>query len=400
MNYVTLELKDSDDKIYKLDENTESSQLIISDDVISNICKKFKIKILTQLSLKLGVNNMALIIKDYTLTDIVYIEEFYDIKSYISIFQTKDTNIHITGQTIQTLQADCRSVFLGECHIDNLQIGTFHVMEETKTVYKIDLRDVTIGNLDIYAECKDINIQRCNIIELNNIGNMSKDVTSTVSNLHLWQNTNIGKLSIMNTVEEFKIEDSSINRLLARSKLFIDKLIVTDSIIENCYEFKKEDFKNPTYDSWQWIEKSADNARNLKKRADANYQMAKMLYSTEKKGDKIVSNLFDFCAGYGYKPLRVIRTSGVIVLLNTFILTIIKVISILSVKAIPINATSICKGFKVIWKNFLISFATLAGQISFSMKDGLPYWLSIIEYLIGVILFAMFVNALYARYKE
>ena len=74
--------------------------------------------------------------------------------------------------------------------------------------------------------------------------------------------------------------------------------------------------------------------------------------------------------------------------------------SILSVKAITLNATSICKGFEVICKNFLISFATLAGQISFFMEDGLPYWLSISEYLIGVILFAMFVNALYARYKE
>ena len=110
--------------------------------------------------------------------------------------------------------------------------------------------------------------------------------------------------------------------------------------------------------------------------------------------------LFDFCVGYGYKPLRVIRASGVVVLLNTFILTIIKVMSILSVKAITLNATSICKGFEVICKNFLISFATLAGQISFFMEDGLPYWLSISEYLIGVILFAMFVNALYARYKE
>lgn len=107
MNCVALELKDSDGTIYKVDENIESSQLIINDDVISSICKKMKIKTLSQLSLKLGVNNMALIIKDYTLTDIVYIEEFYDIKSYISIFQTKDTNIHITGQTIQTLQADC-----------------------------------------------------------------------------------------------------------------------------------------------------------------------------------------------------------------------------------------------------------------------------------------------------
>ena len=117
MNCVTLELKDSDGTIYKVDENIESSQLIINDDVISSICKKMKIKTLSQLSLKLGVNNMALIIKDYTLTDIVYIEEFYDIKSYISIFQTKDTNIHITGQTIQTLQADCKSILLGECHI-------------------------------------------------------------------------------------------------------------------------------------------------------------------------------------------------------------------------------------------------------------------------------------------
>ena len=100
MNCVTLELKNSDGTIYKVDENIESSQLIINDDVISNICKKMKIKTLSQLSLKLGVNNMALIIKDYTLTDIVYIEEFYDIKSYISIFQTKDTNVHITGQIL------------------------------------------------------------------------------------------------------------------------------------------------------------------------------------------------------------------------------------------------------------------------------------------------------------
>ena len=28
-----------------------------------------------------------------------------------------------------------------------------------------------------------------------------------------------------------------------------------------------------------------------------------------------------------------------------------------------------------------LSFATLAGQISFFMEDGLPYWLSISEYL-------------------
>lgn len=49
----------------------------------------------------------------------------------------------------------------------------------------------------------------------------------------------------------------------------------------------------------------------------------------------------------------------------------------------------------------LISLYTLAGQIQFDKKkEILPYRLSIIEYLIGVILFAVLVNALYARYKE
>ena len=52
-------------------------------------------------------------------------------------------------------------------------------------------------------------------------------------------------------------------------------------------------------------------------------------------------------------------------------------------------------------ESFLISLATLAGQISCMVKDNiLLYYLSIIEYLIGVVLFAVFVNALYARYKE
>lgn len=408
MNGITFELKDIDDTSYKVDGNSESSNLIINDTFISNICTKLGIKTLKRLSLTLGINNMALIIKDYTLTDTVYIGEFYDIKSNISIFQVRDTNIHMTGQTIQHLQADCKSILLAECSIDKLDIGahehhrqmTNKQFEDVYVVDKVDLRGVTIGNLDIYAECKDINIQRSKIDELNNNGNMFKGFTSTVSSFHLWQNTNIGKLSILNKVEKFKIEDSSINRLLARAKLFIDTLEVKDSIIENCYGFKREHFKEPTYESWQWIGKSAGNARDLRERAEANYQMVKLLYQTEKKGDKFVSSLFDFCAGYGYKPLRIIRASGVVVLLNTIILTIFKFMCVLSVKSIPLNATSFCKGIHVIWENCLISFAALAGQNSFSMIDGLPYWLSIIEYLIGVVLFAMFVNALYARYKE
>ena len=139
----------------------------------------------------------------------------------------------------------------------------------------------------------------------------------------------------------------------------------------------------------------------MRERAEANYQMAKLLYKTEKGSDKVMSSLFDFCAGYGYKPFRIIRTSGIMVLINTFMFSFMKFVEILSkMWSIPLNEESFCKGAIIVWNYFLISIAALAGQNSFELRDGLPYWLSVIEYLLGVVLFAMFVNALYARYKE
>lgn len=401
MNKVVFELKDINEKVYVIDEEFASSKLSVNDEFISDICEKLKIETLTQLLLRLGVNNMALVIENYTLTDTVYIEGFYNIKSDISILQVKDIKIHITGQIIQKLQADCISIFLAECDINEMQIGIFHMSESVYTVDSVEVCSVSIGKLDIYAECKRIDIQRSKIDELNNYGDMFKCSGYTViSMLHLWQNTNIAKLSIMNKIEKFYIEDSSINRLLACAKLYIDTLKVENSMIENCYGFKNKHFKNPIYESWNWIERSADNARNLSERAEANYQMAKYFYSVEKGGNKFASGLFNLCAGYGYKPLRVIGTFGALVVTNTIILTIIKIVSVLRIKTIPVNVSSFYKGYQIIWKNFCISVANLAGQIGFEMTDGLPYWISIIEYLIGVVLFAVFVNALYARYKE
>ena len=194
---------------------------------------------------------------------------------------------------------------------------------------------------------------------------------------------------------------NSIDKVVARAKLYVDTLEIKDSNIENAYGFEKKQFKNLTYDIWKWIGKSADNNRNVRERAEANYQMAKLLYKTEKGSDKVMSSLFDFCAGYGYKPFRIIRTSGIMVLINTFMFSFMKFVEILSkMWSIPLNEESFCKGAIIVWNYFLISIAALAGQNSFELRDGLPYWLSVIEYLLGVVLFAMFVNALYARYKE
>lgn len=413
MGSLLFEIKDNKDELHRVGMSDTGSILTINDDFMTKqVMARKGIEKIKYCSIKPNVENLTLVIRNYTLTDTIYIESFCDVRSAINIFQSIGTNIHMTEQKIQHMQVDCASVFVADCSVEKMEIGIFSVVNQYKNLsgaqeniaYKMDkleLRDMNVGILDLYAECKYINVQRSRINEFNNNGNMLKNVTSTVGWINIWQNTHIGKLSIGNKIEKMTVDDTSIDKVVARAKLYIDTLKIKDSNIENAYGFEKKQFNDLTYDIWEWIGKSADNSRNVRGRAEANYQMAKLLYKTEKGTDKFMSSLFDFCAGYGYKPFRIIRTSGIMVLVNTFMFSFIKFVEILSkMWAIPLNGESFCKGATIVWNYFLISIAALAGQNSFELRAGLPYWLSVIEYLLGVVLFAMFVNALYARYKE
>lgn len=413
MGSLLFEIKDNKDEIHRVGMSDIGSILTINDDFITKqVMARKGIEKIKYCSIKPNVENLTLVIRNYTLTDTIYIESFCDVRSAINIFQSIGTNIHMTEQKIQHMQVDCASVFVADCSVEKMEIGIFSVVNQYKNLsgaqeniaYKMDkleLRDMNVGILDLYAECKYINVQRSRINEFNNNGNMLKNITSTVGWINIWQNTHIGKLSIGNKIEKMTVDDTSIDKVVARAKLYIDTLEIKDSNIENTYGFEKKQFNNLTYDIWKWIGKSADNSRNVREGAEANYQMAKLLYKTEKGTDKFMSSLFDFCAGYGYKPFRIIRTSGIMVLVNTFMFSFIKFVEILSkMWAIPLNGESFCKGATIVWNYFLISIAALAGQNSFKLENGLSYWLSVVEYLLGVILFAMFVNALYARYKE
>ena len=413
MDSLLFEIKDNKDELHRVVVSDMGSILTINDDFMTKqVMARKGIEKIKYCSIKPNVENLTLVIRNYTLTDTIYIESFWDVRSDINIFQSIGTNIHMTEQKIQHMQVDCASVFAADCSVEKMEIGIFSVVNQYKNLsgaqeniaYKMDkleLRDMNVGILDLYAECKYINVQRSRINQFNNNGNMLKNVTSTVGWINILQNTHIGKLSIGNKIEKMTVDDTSIDKVVARAKLYIDTLKIKDSNIENAYGFEKKQFNDLTYDIWEWIGKSADNSRNVRGRAEANYQMAKLLYKTEKGTDKFMSSLFDFCAGYGYKPFRIIRTSGIMVLVNTFMFSFIKFVEILSkMWAIPLNGESFCKGATIVWNYFLISIAALAGQNSFELREGLPYWLSVIEYLLGVVLFAMFVNALYARYKE
>ena len=44
--------------------------------------------------------------------------------------------------------------------------------------------------------------------------------------------------------------------------------------------------------------------------------------------------------------------------------------------------------------------AGIAGQSELTICNGISFWIVTLEYLLGVILFAVFVNGLYLRYKN
>ena len=408
MNKITFEIQDKQGQSYKKDYSTSNSHVFISDTFILGLFHSYKIKEIKSLDIILGVDRMALTIKNYTLTPLVCIDGFYNIKSNISIMQVSGVNIHVVNQNIEHLQADCESILLASCFVEKFDLGlSEHVKNlrngDTSSIFnvkKLDLRNNTIGNLDIYAECDTINIQDSKISNLNNIGNLFKECKSTVQNIYLWQNTMINRFSCSNKVENLKFEDTIIERFIALHNFEVINVKTENTIIENCYGFNSNSFKNPTCDSWRWVGKSAQIEKNLDKRADAYYQVVKASHKSESFINNILYWIFDFSAGFGYKPLRVIRTSGIMVLLNTVLFSLINFMTILTNHSITIDGEFIGKCVVHCWNNFLIAASAFVGQSGLCIADGIIFWLGLLEYLIGVILFAMFVNALYLRYGE
>lgn len=409
MNYITYIFKDEKEIEYEFVDNNDLSIIEINNDFMKARCAKCGIQKLTSCSMKLGVANVAVIIKDYSMTDTISIEEFFNVSSYISILQAKGVSINITGQKVKHMQLDCKKVMISECSIDKMEIGLQEQYsrmnaDERKDIFKVesfDLRDTRCDKVDVYAECKNINIQGCNIRECNYNGNMFKEFDSCVEKFNVWQNTEIVKLVLSRSFNLIQLEDSTITNITARSMVKIETLEIKDAVVQNCYGFLPETFSNPTIESWQLIKKAAVNSEITKIRVEADYQIAKRQNISESNGNKLISWIFDKCAGYGYKPLRVIATTGVLALVNTIVFSIIRIIEILSTRGyITINMINLGKAVEMIWNNLLLALAAFAGQTGFSISDGAVFWFAIIEYLLGVVLFAVFVNALYARYKD
>lgn len=306
-----------------------------------------------------------------------------------------------------TFRLVCKNILIANCKVEQFEIGLFKRFKPRKSNDKfdlfkadsIDIRDSEINVLDVFAECNRFGIERSHIKEVMfQSGMLSK--SAVFDSIHIWYNSTIDKITLSNRINNLKIDNSRINWFHAHPTLRIDKLEVEKSFINDCYGFEKSSFATESCDSWLWIGKSAQNSLDSQLRAEASYKFLKLSSKTASGIDKILGKFFDFCAGYGYKPVRILRTSVLIILASAVAYSVIEFLTILSHRSLALCWKNVLKAIAHIWNNLLLSAASIVGQGYLTINDGLAYWITVIEAFLGVVLFATFVNALYLRYKD
>jgi hypothetical protein len=305
-------------------------------------------------------------------------------------------------QRIDHLQADCQSILLANCQINQLDIGLAKsneaLREKSETndeakitaysIRSIDIRSCEIKTLKAYISCDNFNIQESTIGVFNLLGGFGSKVIADIKRLNIWQYTTINSSEIYCQITDFTINESSISNLVAKAYCKFIKTTIKDSTILNAHCFDEKHFNSLDANSWLLIGKSAENNMDVSLKNEAFFQLTKLKHKQEKGIKKISGCLFGLCSGYGYKPFRAILCCSAMVLIASILLTV---------------NNMICSGRYAISQfgsNLVRSFAAIAGQSGLKIEDGFPFWIAIIEYIGAIILFAVFVNALYVRYKD
>jgi len=408
INLVKIVLTDEVEKRIEYQLEFEEPRLIINDELIKSILIKDGWVKASTCSMNLGVNNIIVQIMNYTITECIYFEDFTNIPSSISIFKAEGTNVHIINQKVDLMQLDCSNALIANCQIRQLDVG---LSEHHKLLSKIskdesndffselkmkslDLREVNIQSLKMYMGCDNINLQESDITNFNIYNYFPSKFAIEIKHIYIWNYTTIKTAEIHCNISELKISESSISNLVAKAQCYIAKFDSTNSDIYDAHNFARKHFDNMGIESWKLLGQSAFHDNNGNLRAEANFQIDKSNYRNEKGINRILGNLFGFCTGYGYKPMRALSACGVIVLCATIIYTIHDIIY------------SLCNGIKlfnircITITNLKLALAAIVGQSGMSIESGFTFWIASIEYVLGIIIFAMFVNALYVRYKD
>lgn len=401
LNSISIKLTSYDGQSQDFSWNFPEAQIVIRDELILQLMEKVNYNHLKACNIRLGVVNAAVIVDNYTLTDTIYISSFYDFPSYISLFKAQKTNVHVVDQHIKKMQLECQKILLADCEITELDIGLGEQMTLLRKISEgtdeselaplhvdtIDLRECKINTTSLYAECRYITVRGGKINSMKIQGYGVAKIPSVMHEVKIWNYSVIETLEFCCQSDDLKIKDSTVSNFIAKAHCKIRSISLKDSEIYNAYNFSQSSFDTMCYDAWFLVSKAAEQAKNLSLRAEAYYQMANENAKSEKGfGNILISKIFGICAGYGYKPARIFYSAAIVIFISMLIYTMIDTVK------------KTC-GIRIV-HNLLLALAAFAGQSGATMTDGATFWVAIIEYIIGIIFFAMFVNALYVRYRD
>lgn len=99
------------------------------------------------------------------------------------------------------------------------------------------------------------------------------------------------------------------------------------------------------------------------------------------------------CSGYGYKPSKIFIFYLLQILFSFILLSIIYACAPMCIHQKTVTSN-------IFYESVLRSVAAIVGQSGITITDGIAFAVVVVDYIISVILFAIYVNALYVRYKD
>ncbi len=366
----------------------------LNDDLVKEVMLEKKMDDIDVCTLIVGLRDAAVIIRNYSLTENVYIDAFYNVPSTISILQAKNINIQIEKQTIDNLQIDCPKVILADCKINRFDAGVNNFSLEESDVGnfefdEIKIMDCNIHCMQMFHNCKYFTVQRCNINVLNMNGSM-RAKAATIEKMLIEKYSNIGTMTMQYAISDFELKESTVLRMIAKGGCHHEITNIDFAGVHDSYYFTKDNFSQMNVGTWSIISKSASNQGLLNERAEAQYHIVKETYE-QKNIHSLCGKFINFCTGYGYKPFRALFACLLMIVASWGLLEIIDTVLFFLESVKP---TRSCMD------NLLIAITAVIGQSGMTIEDGCVYWITYGEYIGAVILFAMFVNALYIRYRD
>jgi len=404
-NIIKVKINDGNKDIFETQLSINEPVITINDDFVLNIVRPFNIdkKSIKHCYFTFGLTNAFVNIIDYSLTDEVYIESFFNQPSYIAFLKCIDTKLHIVKQNVEKMQIDGDSVLVAECKINEIIVGLnkqMKILQDNKEIKdaiihinKIDIRASVISEVEVLASCDYVNIQESDV-KILRFGNMFGK-SKSIEKINIWRNCSINTIELSCPINEIKIADSTIYSIMSKSQCKINSIDIDQSLVENAYNFNLKIFKNVNLHSWLLISKSASLAKDIELRAKANYNISNLYMKEKSLITKIPMMFFKITTGYGYKPFRVIWFSIIAVLLFGGLYSLLDIFAKFS------NVCSISEDvlLNIFWDKLIFSFTSFAGA-SGNPNLRTEYLLTLLENILGVVTFAMFVNALFVKYKE